>query len=135
MNRSSETFLKTERLCSTKIIRELFESGYSFYTPLFRVVWEKSPVTLPFPAQVAFSVSKKAFRLAVTRNLLKRRMRESYRKLKNDLYHYLLAENTQLVLIIIFRGSKIADYNVVEKSMKDVMTLLVSSIKDKDQKC
>ena len=82
MNTRRETFEKSERLCSTKIISGLFENGNIFYTSLFKVVWNKSPVTLPLPAQVAFSVSKRGFRLAVTRNLIKRRMREAYRKNK-----------------------------------------------------
>ena len=86
MNTRRETFEKSERLCSTKIISGLFENGNIFYTPLFKVVWSISPVIIPYPAQIAFSVSKRGFRLAVTRNLIKRRMREAYRKNK---YHSL----------------------------------------------
>lgn len=135
MNKPGQTFHKTERLCSTKIIADLFESGNIFYVPLFKVVWQKSPVSLSFPAQVVFSVSKKGFRLAVTRNLIKRRMREAYRRHKKDLYDYLLSENIQLVFIVIFRESRIADYPVIEKSMSEVINKLVNHIKEKDNKC
>jgi len=89
MNTTRETFDKSERLCSTKVIASLFESGNIFYSSLFKVVWGRSPVTLPGPAQVAFSVSKKGFPLAVTRNLIKRRIREAYRKNKKTLYEHL----------------------------------------------
>ena len=57
-----------------------------------------------YPAQIAFSVSKRGFRLAVTRNLIKRRMREAYRKNKYLLYEFLASENKQIVLIVIVKG-------------------------------
>jgi ribonuclease P protein component len=121
-----ETFDKSERLCSTKVISGLFESGNTFYNSLFKVVWEKSPVTLPGPAQVAFSVSKKGFRLAVTRNLIKRRMREAYRKNRSALYDHLVSVNVQIVFIIILKSNSIPDYQTIEKSMKELQNKLIS---------
>jgi ribonuclease P protein component len=121
MNARRETFDKSERLCSTKLISGLFENGNSFYTSLFRVVWVRSPVALPQPAQVAFSVPKKGFRSAVTRNLIKRRMREAWRKNKFLLYDSLTNENSQIVLIIIMTGNSIPDYLLIEKSMKEII--------------
>lgn len=129
MINTRETFDKSERLCSTKIITGLFESGKIFHTSLFKVVWGKSPVQLPFPAQVTFSVSKRGFKLAVTRNLLKRRMRETYRKNKNFLYEKLTSENIQIVFVVILKGNAIADYQTIEKSMKDVINRLITNIK------
>jgi ribonuclease P protein component len=121
MNARRETFEKSERLCSTKLISGLFENGHIFYTPLFKIVWDKSPVTLPRKAQVAFSVSKRGFRLAVTRNLIKRRMREAWRRNKFLLYDSLTTENSQIVLIVIFTGKSVPDYLTIEKFMKEIM--------------
>ena len=120
-----ETFDKSERLCSRKIIEKLFESGNTFYTPLFKVVWEKDQFTFPGPAQVAFSVSKRGFRLAVVRNLIKRRMREAYRKNKSMLYNQLLTQNIKIVFIVIIRGNSVPGYQSIEKGIKDVINRLI----------
>ncbi len=112
----------------------LFDEGNIFYSPLFKVVWQKSPVLLPSPAQVAFSVTKKGFRLAVSRNLLKRRMREAYRKNKLVLYNYLNSVKLQIVFIVIYREKSISDFPCIEKSMRELLEKLISVIRDNDKK-
>ena len=125
MNTTRETFGKSERLCSFKVINTLFESGSVFYNSLFKVVWIKGSEDLPAPAQVAMSVSKRGFKLAVTRNLIKRRMREAYRKNKKVLYEHLSANNNKLVFVIILRGNTVPEYPAIEKSVKDVIKKLI----------
>ncbi|MBK7711259.1 MAG: ribonuclease P protein component [Bacteroidales bacterium] len=131
MNIIRETFNKSERLCSTKMISGLFEDGHTFHNQLFKVVWIKSPVLIPYPAQIVISVSKRSFRLAVTRNLIKRRVREAYRKNKNLLYDFLTAENKQVVFIVIVKGTKVPDYTTIEKAIRDMTERLILQIREK----
>jgi ribonuclease P protein component len=126
MNIIKETFDKSERLCSRKTLDMLFETGNVFHNSLFKVVWDKVQNPIQSPAQVAFSVSKRGFRLAVTRNLIKRRMREAYRRNKSTLYCHLLSQNIQIVFIVIIKGNSVPDYVTVEKSIRDVINKLIA---------
>ena len=73
------TFRKEERLSKDKLIQELFDKGSSFYLFPFKVFFMPNPdQDSPFH-QVVISVSKRNFKRAVDRNLIKRRIREAYR--------------------------------------------------------
>lgn len=67
--------------------------------------------------KVAFSVPKRNFKKAVTRNLLKRRMREAYRK--NKIFETGLEGTCSLMFI--YSGNKINPYAEIES--KIVLTL------------
>jgi ribonuclease P protein component len=125
---TGETFHKSERLCSKKIIEALFENGKSFYCNPFLIVWSYTSEEITFPAQVAFSVPKKTFRHAVTRNMIKRRMREAYRKNKALLYNHLSSAGKRIVFTIIYRDKEVSDYAKTEKGVKQIVSYFVNVI-------
>lgn len=108
---------KEERLCSRKTLGELFISGESFLAYPLKVVFIKGNSSEDIQNQAAFAVSKRNFKRAVKRNLIKRRMREAYRLNKHILYGDLEAKNLQISAMFIYVGKEILDYSIIEKSM------------------
>jgi hypothetical protein len=61
-------------------------------------------------------------------------MRESYRKIKSNLYTLLEAEHIRLTFVIIFRGNTVADFPTIDKAMKEMLDKLSSQIRENRQK-
>lgn len=125
------TYSKKEKLCSRKVITELFENGNVFYSESFRVLWLKSDDIIPSPALSAISVGKKSFAKAVDRNRIKRLIREAWRLNKNYLYNELEKLNIQIVIMIIYTGDKVPDYNELEEQMRNLIRKFLPHLKTK----
>jgi len=111
------TLKKDERLCSQKIIGEMFASGESFLSYPLKVVFLKTDSTQAYPVQTAFTVSKRNFKRAVKRNLLKRRMREAYRLNKPGFYDELTAKELHIAVMFVFIGKDLVEFPIIEKAM------------------
>jgi ribonuclease P protein component len=111
------TLHKEERLCSRTIIEELFTSGESFLSYPFKVVFTKTDDSSLSPVQAAFTASKRTFKRAVKRNLLKRRMREAYRLNKELLYAQIRQKDLHLAIMFVFIGKDMVEYPMIEKAM------------------
>jgi len=123
------TFTKEERLCNKKLIDQLFHSGSSFLCYPFRVSWLIGTDLQLFPAQVLFSVSKKRYKKAVDRNLIKRRIREAYRLHKQQYLYSLLSDaDKKIVFSIGFIGKEIAPYDLIEKKILKLLNQLTEQI-------
>jgi ribonuclease P protein component len=105
-------FRKEERLKSDILIKELFEKGSSFYSFPFKVIFMTNADEKAASHQVLISVSKKNFKKAVDRNLIKRRIRESYRLNKN-----LLPNSTQLLIAYIYTAKEILTFAQIQERL------------------
>lgn len=122
------TFRKNERLCSKKLIEQLFSSGQSFLTyPVKVTYWLRDYPSNP-PAQVLILVSRKRFRRAFRRNRIKRLLREAYRLEKHQFYNYL--NNTQKNCLIAI--SYIADNELYIDDIRKSIRTSLQKICDND---
>jgi len=122
------TFKKEERLCNKKLIDGLFHSGSSFLCYPFKVSWLLNPEQ-QVCTQVLFSVSKRRFKHAVDRNLIKRRMREAYRLNKQQqLYDVLTSADKRIVLSLGYIGKEVVAYELVEKKMLKLLSQLCNEV-------
>jgi len=112
---------KHEILKSKKEIKELFDNGSSFFLYPFKVYYLPNPESQN--NQVLFSVSKRNFRKAVERNLLRRRMREAYRLNKNTLVSD-QKESLSIYIALVYISKLKLPYRDIENKLKEVFVRL-----------
>ena len=106
--------LSVERLKSKKEISFVFENGESVFSFPVKLFYLKN--TNPVTASVAFMVGKKNIRLAVERNLVKRRMRESFKlNCLND--RFFLGYS----LVFVYLDKKVASFDQITKGFQGVL--------------
>jgi ribonuclease P protein component len=109
------TFKREERLKSRKAITSLFESGELVWANPLKIVWKEAGPDLPCQVQAGFSVSSRNFRKSADRNLLKRRMREAFRKNK-PAFCTALGEK-KLILMFIYSAKQREAFSLIESSV------------------
>lgn len=120
-------FGKRDKLCSTKLIDEIFSRGkevkvYPFVFKYLIITEHDGP-----SAQIAFSVPKKRIRRAVSRNLIRRRMKEAYRLHRADFMQQVNEHNLHIAIFLIYTGKENETYRFIEEKIK----LILSEIKTK----
>jgi ribonuclease P protein component len=116
-----QTLRKSEHLYEKKAIETLFETGKTVSLSPVRLLWNAYEGVSELPVKVAFTVPRRSFKKAVDRNLLKRRMREAYRKNKYILYGAAETAMKHYHLMFVYSAKDKALYAEIES--KIVLTL------------
>ena len=117
------TFGKAEKLCSKLEIDALFKDGRSFKEFPIRVMYlrlEDSSAN----AKVLISVPKKRFKKAVSRNHIKRLIRETYRLNKSELIEKWHNSGKYFALAFVYIGNEIPEFDDLTVVMKRVIDKL-----------
>ena len=112
-NKGQFSFSKDERITNKKVIQKLFESGKKISLSPFIVkyFYDRKEVK----NKVLISVSKSKIKSSVKRNLLKRRIKESYRLNKNIL------NRMGYSFAFVYSSSKIFKYDELNKNLIDLL--------------
>ncbi|MCP4460646.1 MAG: ribonuclease P protein component [Cytophagales bacterium] len=117
-------FPKVEKLTGKKKIEELFQNGSSIFLHPFLLKFIAVDETVH---RVLIAVPKKKIKRAVDRNLIKRRIRESYRLNKHIAYDQ---PETFYHVGFIYQDTKALSYTEIEKKL----VILLKRLQDEKSK-
>jgi ribonuclease P protein component len=110
------SFPKSEKLKSKKAINLLFTEGNTVTKYPIKLFY--LPVENSHKSKAAFSIPKNNFKKAVTRNRIKRQLKEAYRHqkglLKND-------SNLKYLLFFLYIGKENSTYTSINTSLITVL--------------
>lgn len=117
---------RKSHLKSKRIIDALFSEGQVITKKPFRLIYLKHQDPNLTGIQHFISVPKKRFKLAVTRNRIRRVISEAFRLHVNEIKQQFEHSNTYLAIGIIYIGKKEIRFSEIEERMKDLLEELIS---------
>lgn len=118
------TLSKEERICSKKLINELFTgNGRSMTAFPLRVVFMKRTIVDDQPrAAMLVSVPKRYFKHAVDRNRVKRQVREAFRRNKSIITQNLTDDHEAVAMAFVWLTDEKFPSSEVENRMVRLLT-------------
>jgi len=118
---------KTEIINHKRKIDQLFKTRNRFLINEFQVVYSTSKNNENW-LNILISVPKKKIKLACTRNLLKRRIREVIRKKKEKFILELKHKNQHINVAFIYSSEKVITYKEIEIKINLILQRLLIAI-------
>lgn len=133
---NEHVFPKTERLKSSKLFRKVILEGQSVFQHPLKLHYLVTSQDAPFSdgsILTGFSISKRKYPKATTRNLLKRRMKEAFRLNKVLAYQSIDSmPNYHLDLVVIYQVGEICDYQQIEQALIKALQKLKNQLRSTD---
>lgn len=121
-----QTFRKEERLCSRRLIDQLYAEGHRLMAFPYSVQWMLTAG--PTPCQVLIVAPKRKFHHAVDRNRVRRLTRECWRTRKDAFYDFLRERNISIVVSMVYVHNEIMDYEQLGYKMDKLIAALEKAL-------
>lgn len=123
-NMQSCRFYRQERLKKKKVIQQLFSEGNNQkFFPLSLYFQHYTPEGYPYH-KVLISVPKKHLKRSVIRNKIKRRIREAYRRHKQQLYNK--TSRLPFLLGYVYLSKNVQSYKSIETQVINSLDYLLN---------
>lgn len=119
----SFSFPRSEKLKSAKTIERLFKEGKSLTSFPVRLIYlEQSSVPV---TRAAFAVPKRNFKTAVSRNRIKRQLREAYRTNKQL---FTANNGRNFAFLFLYIGKNRPHYSEIKAAIEELLKKLADEI-------
>ena len=118
-----QTLTKDERLSGKTAIGDLMKKGRWGFCGCLKYCWYCPEGGTGH--RIMVSVPKRNFKRAVKRNLLKRRLRESYRTQKD-----LLSCGRSVDVLFFYNAAEVLDYSIIRSDVATVLTTLNAKLSE-----
>lgn len=126
-------FKRKNHLKSKLLIDLIFSEGKALNKSPFRLIFLEVENSDFIGAQILISVPKRRFKLAVSRNRIRRLISESYRLNSLILQQQITTEKKHLAIAFIYMGKKEMSFSVIDQQMKEILADLSLKLIGKKQ--
>lgn len=123
-------YAKKDKLKSKKLIDQLFTEGKSVSAFPLRLVYLKTEFNDGSLLKTGVSVSKRLHKTAVSRNRIKRLMREAYRL---NIPNYLDTNTASYAFMILYIGKEKTTFDALDSKMKKLLEKFMNNTRENEK--
>ncbi len=119
----SARFPKREKLSRQKLWESVFREGTAIRAYPLLLYYLETPLPEPVPVQAGFAVPRRNFRRAVSRNRIKRLMREAFRLQKAGYFN-----NTKgtFAFVFLYIGREMPDFSEISGATNNLLKKFIA---------